>query len=458
MQMYDLAKVSENVVLGLMREVLGYSNLRNLNAAERVNFPGLDLVDDVARVGIQVTLTPTLDKIRSTVETCKKHGLDQRIDRLVIYVLTRRQDSYSQDSIDRVGASFSFDTRKDILDFRDLSASAADISPVRLKAAVMVLEEYLRGGIPAGLAPSDFDPPTAPAEKAVLNLLELFVPPKLYVADLLSFKATGSGRRQGQREKLRTAGKELGLRLPSDFMVSAQRLITFHPLDQDGNPFEKLIDVGTATPLGTNEFCKIDPDHERILKGLLRFSVQQKLFKHRVQWMHDDNLFVFMPLDTDEFLREASWVGLKQSTRRVFEKKLNKKDPSKVFHCKHFAFSIDFVKADAGWYVALAPDWYFSNGTDFRRSIFADDNLSWIKRKENNRAVLDHFRFLSAWLKDLDQDDLFDMVANAAPTVTFGNMVTFTNHPPLDDESWLPVRAPTAEAEGSDLARLFDEP
>ncbi len=121
MQMYDINKVSENLVLGVLRELYEWRQLRNSNLAERANFPGIDLADDVASVAIQVTATPTLDKLKSTIETFLAHGLDKKYRRVVLYVLGRKQASYSQDAIDRAtNGRFKFDTAKDILDYRDV--------------------------------------------------------------------------------------------------------------------------------------------------------------------------------------------------------------------------------------------------------------------------------------------------------------------------------------------------
>ncbi|WP_238500772.1 SMEK domain-containing protein [Ralstonia insidiosa] len=88
---FDIHKVSEGLVLGVLRELYGWTGLRNLNATEKANFPGIDLADDHAGVAVQVTGTPTLDKIKTTIETFLKHGLEKRYRRLITYVLVRKQ-------------------------------------------------------------------------------------------------------------------------------------------------------------------------------------------------------------------------------------------------------------------------------------------------------------------------------------------------------------------------------
>lgn len=458
MQLYDIHKVSENLVLGVLRELYGWRNLRNLNATERTNFPGIDLADDVAGVAIQVTATPTLDKIKSTIETFLAHELNKKYQRVVVYVLGRKQSSYSQDAIDRAAmGQFKLDAGKDILDHRDVCSVAVEVEPKQLVAALDVVRTYMRGGVASGLGEEDFNPPASTTERVNLNLVEVYFPSSLYIADLRGdLDAFKSKRARNERKMVREALSSLNLRAPSDFEVSSHQLITFHPLDDTHGPFAQLIELGTVTPLQAREFYDADADQERIFKSLLRFTLQQKLYKHDVRWMHKDGLFIFVPRADGDLIREESWVGQRTSKRRVYERKLNKKDSNKTFLCKHFAFAADFVYSAGEWYVAFTPDWYFSFGDDFRRSAYADANLSWLKRKEVNRTVADHFRFLTSWLSALDQDDLFESFKSPASTMSFGDTVSFSNHPALPDDTWLPLRDESDDGEEAPNTGLFD--
>lgn len=457
MQLYDINKVSENLVLGLMRELFGWRQIRNLNADEKANFPGIDLADDDARVAIQVTSTTGLEKIKKTIETFLSHRLDAHYDRLIVYVLTRKQSSYSQAPLDLAGdGRVEFSANRDVMDFRDMASRAANASPKDLLAAVEVIRSYQRGGVAGGLAVADFDPPTTSLERVNLNLVEVYFPTTLYLADLCRSDMPQGKRYRNERKVVRDMLTDLNLRAPSDYEVNANRLITFHDLDNEHGPFAKLIERGTVTPLSSKEFYAIDEDHGRVFKSLLRFALQQKLYKHRVHWKHEDGLFVFMPLNDPDLLREETWVGQKTSTRRVFERKLNKNDPNKVFVCKHLAFGADFLRTDSGWYVALTPDWFFSYGDDYRRSMYADESLSWLKRKEVNRTVADHFRFLTSWLGALDQEDLFSAANGSTSTLTFGSVVSFGNHPALEDDAWLPLRDIVEDEDTSPMRGLFD--
>lgn len=461
MQMYDLHRLGEGVVLGLFREIVDLPDIRNLNATELKNFPAIDLADDNKRFSVQVTATPSLDKVKDTLSTFLQHDLSSSYDRLVIYVLTRKQNSYSQPAIDTITQGrFDFKCDRDIWDFRDLLAKAVDLSPARIRAAVEVLNSYKRGGAPAGLADTDFDPPSE-VEMVSLNLVEIFFPPELYVGELLpQVKPEGrSGRAHGGRKAIREHLRDAGLWAPTDFEVNARNVITFHPLDDRNNPFASIVDLGTVTPINASEFSEIDENHERVFKSLLRLCFQNKLYKHDVQWKHEDGLFIFVPRRDGDLLREETWTGQKQATRRVFERKLNKLDPNKTFICKHFAFSVDFVRTDDRWFAALTPDWFFSYGDGYNRSRFADQSLSWLKRREINRTVADHFRFLVSWLSKLDTEDLFSSSVADASQISFGDVVRFNNHPALDDGQWLPIKDEAVDdPDRFQEARLFDIP
>ena len=96
---YDTHKVAEFALCGPLRELYGWTALRNLNS-EEANSPGIDLADDLARVAVQVTATSDLAKIKHTIEVFIDHGLNQKYDRLIVFILSKKQSSYSQASID----------------------------------------------------------------------------------------------------------------------------------------------------------------------------------------------------------------------------------------------------------------------------------------------------------------------------------------------------------------------
>jgi hypothetical protein len=144
--MYDINRISEKILLELFQVIMGWPHLRNLNAEERENFPAIDLADDINRLSIQISSTPDLLKVNKTLKTFLKHKLEQSYDRVIIYVLTERQKTYSQKSIDKVVKSqLKFCAKTDIQDSHDLLGFAATLEPARLEKAVSILRNYRLG-------------------------------------------------------------------------------------------------------------------------------------------------------------------------------------------------------------------------------------------------------------------------------------------------------------------------
>ena len=146
MNQFDINKICEDVICGLMRELYGFEALRNLNNEVKENHPGIDLADDEARVAIQVTSDRSLDKVKDTLRKVIKHRLTEKYDRIIIYCLTEKQQSYSKDAISAVcGDDICFNISSDILDYKDINAKAGKVAPERLQAAFDHISAYIHG-------------------------------------------------------------------------------------------------------------------------------------------------------------------------------------------------------------------------------------------------------------------------------------------------------------------------
>ncbi len=449
MSHFDINLICENLFCGLFKELHDLPFLRNLNEEDKKNFPGIDLADDERRVAIQVTSDKTLDKVKDTIKKIRKYKHFEKYDRFIVYCLTTTQGSYLQDSIDKeCGGDFKFDASSDIMDFKDLATKAANADPKSLKKAVDVLWAYQRG-CDVGLADQDFDPPVEPEETLLTNLVELYLPAKLYISDVRDeiLKSKTGKKVRNQRKSVGNASRAIGKSIPSCYEVSAGKLITFFDLEESDNPFSHLIEEGTAEYLHPSDYFTVDKDHERVFKSLLRFSLQQMLYQHKVLWQHHDGLFIFLPINENQNSRSESWFGKKKSKRTVYERKYKTNKPNEAFQTKHFAFSANFLLIDNFWYVSLTPDWFFSWGEEYKRSPWADKPLSGLKRLERNKSVCDQFRFLASWLKDVDEADLFSDNSLSTPKLTFGDIVSLDGARSLNESLWEPLGKSTSENE-----------
>ena len=149
MNQTDFNKVSEDVLIPLFSEVYNYRKLRNLNTTEGANFPAIDLADDVAGVGIQVTSEKKLEKVKETLRIFIEHGLYQKYGRLIIYVLTEKQRSYSRDACSKVvQGRFDFDPDRDILDKHDVLKEVGGLPLDRTRKIQEILELHFGIGTP----------------------------------------------------------------------------------------------------------------------------------------------------------------------------------------------------------------------------------------------------------------------------------------------------------------------
>jgi hypothetical protein len=143
----DVNHIAEAILVPILVEAYGYHHLHSLNVDEGENFPAVDLGDDEARVAIQVTSTRAIEKIRRTLETFGAHKLRERYDRLVIYILSRKQQTYSIDALKGViPPGLSFDPKQDVWDSTDLIARLATLEIERAMRVLRHLEAHFGNG------------------------------------------------------------------------------------------------------------------------------------------------------------------------------------------------------------------------------------------------------------------------------------------------------------------------
>ena len=160
-----------------------------------------------------------------------------------------------------------FDVTSDVLDFTDLATKAASVEPLKLRRAVNFLGAYTRG-CEIGLAEQDFDPPKYPPEMLSSNLLELYFPQTLYIAELLLEVLDGKKGRmfRNQRKQVGKYVRDVGQIISSDYEIYGDRLITFHNLEDENNPFSFLIDRGTVESFQPSDYYSIDVDHRAYIQ------------------------------------------------------------------------------------------------------------------------------------------------------------------------------------------------
>lgn len=441
----DINRVSETVLIPLLSEIFGYKKLRNLNFSERSNFPSIDLADDSARVAFQVTSTTSSEKVKDTLHQFVDRQMFKRYSRLIIYILTEKQKTYTADTFKQiVGNTFSFDPDKDIWDYRTLLHIIASFQIDKARAVQNILESNFAHG-KAPLFPADEKTAT---EKVHLNLFEVVFPDTLYVADLLPNeepkRKSRSRKKKGfqskksankEREKVQTALEHLGLKFSADWESHENKIITFHDLHDYTLPLSEIIDKGTITALSSDEFYGVNESYERVFKSLLSRCLQQKLYRRQVQWQNEEKLYIFCGVD-GMAERIEKWKGKRENERSVYWRIMNKNKPEEIFYCKHLAFRTQYKHFDSRWYLLVKPEWFFSRD-GYKRSYYNAAKVDWLKRREGNMQVANHLSFIVHFLKDERQPDLITQTVTY-PFLSFGDLISFDSAPTLDDRIWNP--------------------
>lgn len=162
--LFDLNKYSEDFIKELLNIIYGYS-LVNLNVT-RSNEPGLDLGDEINKLGVQVTTDKRSAKVNHTLE--KITGEQQaRYNRFVILILGSKQNSYSGIN-SQVASNLQFSSKDDIWDFSDLERAILNLPHEKIKEVYDLLQSDLLRLF------SDLDVGSTPSgeETTILNRVE----------------------------------------------------------------------------------------------------------------------------------------------------------------------------------------------------------------------------------------------------------------------------------------------
>jgi len=417
----DINLALEDAFIPILKSVYNLPHLINLNRKQK-NYPGIDLGDDHDRVAFQVTSTTTLEKVKATLSQFMERKYFNTFDELFVLMLTKKQSSYSQTSVNEIlSKDFAFNCKKHIVDLYDI---LAEVSGIRLAAQERVLAEFkqILGDVDAFI---DFRTDNVPMPLTITsNLQEVSLPEYVYVAELAiddkavirDAKAKLNYRRKARSKKSIVKMALLLNEVDHDSWVYFEdKIFSFHNIEECG--LSSIVQEGTVERLESADLAESDEvDNINIFKQLLFTQTQQQLKQHQVRMQSKDRFFFFGPLNEGDTERREGWVGKKKSIRRVYQLKHQKKDPTKVAHHQHLCFELSFNKLQDKWYAQITPSWYYTyNG--YRKSNWHEDLLSQQKRLEFNLTVRNLVRFTAYFLSHMPIDE--------ACNLAFGDLVEF---------------------------------
>jgi hypothetical protein len=157
----DLNKHCEDFVKGILNRIYNY-NLDNLNK-EKSNFPGLDLGDKALEIAYQITSTKTSEKVDHTLELCLKYEHYKTFKKVIVFILTNKQTSYTIKTVTE--PHFKFSDSENIIDFDDIYKDILLLEVDKRKE----LAEYIEKELPYywNLLKGDEEKTTAPVLPSV---------------------------------------------------------------------------------------------------------------------------------------------------------------------------------------------------------------------------------------------------------------------------------------------------
>lgn len=444
---YHINIHAESFLVPVLNEVLGLQ-LENLNTSQRKNFPAIDLADFTNRVAIQVTSTSSLEKIKSTLETFGRHNLHQQFDVLFIYNITEKREQYNENKLaEAIPEGFVFNASEHIIDKDSILQKINSISATPKLLTIAKLFEHEFSDIQIEQRKKKFESGylNSEPENIFPNMVKISFPIHIYKADLnideeaitanLNEYLTSIGKRAIKKLK---PGKLVKHALKEnranslEWVLYENCIYTFRDLTKSKEPFRKIIDIGTITPLEVSEFYDQNESTNRVFKNLLRNTLMQLCHTKGIEWYGPRETFRFANSNPPA-VKQVRWKGKKESTKTVIFEMINKKEGHVICY-RSLAFRASFLNFDRDWYLVINPTWSFTNPGGYRESRFESAYISGIKRLENNNSVFNYFRFFSYYLA------YTDLFTREFPYLSVYTPEPISMSPSLKEAKWNPVK------------------
>ncbi len=395
------------MLIPILNYVYGF-NLKNANLEER-NYSAIDLIDKENRVAIQVTSTANSEKVKHTLRKYKQHKAKDEFDTLLIYIITKKQKSYSAEKfVEIVNDEFDFNPEEHIRDFENLLAE------VNSWISLPKIQDIL------GLFEQEFTDQKIGVRRQVLenkdkvitetlypNLLEIELPEVVYVGAIGVDRDEIITKSWETEYKLRKSASTVSVinrafnyyNIPytRDWHVFENKLISFKPLDDQSEPISKLVEIGTVEELSLDEFTVIGYKYELALSRLIDNTIQELASKKDIQWLRKEKIFRFRPPKSIK-TRKVTWKNKKTATRTVVKEVWNQ-DGTQIIYFQQLSFKIQSFLSEERWFLAITPTWsYTYNGYQSHR--LESDLITKKKKLELNGSVYQHFMFIAYCLSN----------------------------------------------------------
>jgi hypothetical protein len=222
--------------------------------------------------------------------------------------------------------------------------------------------------------------------------------------------------------------RDLSPQVSGPCVLTDKTLVSFHDLREE--PWRQVCDRGSVESFDSDEFAYApDEDKGSIFLRLIYGALKDMLWKMGVRFDKELRHYHFMATK-DLKPRKIYYQSLEKNTSRVvFGPYFHKKETTKLRYYRHHAFDGQFRRFDDGWYLQITPTYRFtSDGKLIYR--WYEDELSGIKRLENNQAVLGQ---VVMWANLLSKrEGMF----SGGDFIEFGELKAFDIEAGVFDKEW----------------------
>lgn len=153
--LFDSNRIAQDFFAWLFSLIFWYTELKDLDKLNDItNYPAIDLWDENAKIAFQITTRKDSEKIKDTIKKFIFHKLYNKYDRLIIFVIWNKQETYT--TIFNTDWKFQFNKDSDIWDDTTLANEISKLDVDQLeKIEYFLRNELLEFKFPENLFPQD---------------------------------------------------------------------------------------------------------------------------------------------------------------------------------------------------------------------------------------------------------------------------------------------------------------
>jgi hypothetical protein len=185
-------------------------------------------------------------------------------------------------------------------------------------------------------------------------------------------------------------------------------------------------------PIATENWAKSEDavqqrDFVRLLnEALAGFLAARGLWRFK---LHYRRVLYFFAAGIETIERAEKW-GDRENERKVVQKVVAKKDPTRILCYRHHGIIPHFERLGGKYHLIVEPSYHFTTDGS-REYALREEYLAGIKRLERHLAVRNNVRF---WADILTRRDLFE---ERRDLLTFGAPLEFPAEFGIPDADWL---------------------